>query len=413
MNSKSYYPLFFALILIVPITLSNFLSLVFVSLFDSAFGLMYVKYLALIFSPFGIYKLTTVFFVLQKSKSQLVLLYLIIVLPYLIYKYTGLGNALGNLQFLLTFPLLILSGVGVGLFVKNFKLFFTKLNGLLLNLFLLFGFFEWMLGEIFWDNFSLKNYYFYIGFGDAWNLEYDLPRNWVSWDLLGILGGGVERMVSVFIEPVGWGRYVAVSLIIGFIFNDKLVKNPITIVFAIAAILLTISKGGVVLVLIYLVGVILKPKLQIILVISSYTLVIFLIGIGYGGILGPSIVNHGSSVIYAFQILLDYPIGQGIYIDHVNEIYDLVEQDNDNFTVRSEGSLALYSIMCGVAGMLMYFILFYITFPKSKISDVYCIELLCFSILLSSIAAHSAVSIIGSGIPFILFGYNIYHNLRK
>ena len=130
-------------------------------------------------------------------------------------------------------------------------------------------------------------------------------------------------------------------------------------------------------------------------------------------------LNHISSVYYSVQIVKSSVFGHGLGVDHVSLISELIEVRSEKFTIKSEGLLAVYSIFFGGVGWVLYTFLVYIVFPrKDQIGLIKLIKYCCLAIVLSSIVAHSAISILGSSHVFLLLGIALgeidkkYNNLK-
>lgn len=400
----------FLFVFVLMIYVCNMLAIVFQTAFGFGAKISFLKYslvLVLVVLPFCVFKFRD----LRVNKKFLaIVLYFLCCAPYL-FLGGEFSSLINNAQFVFSLPLFVLVGLTMGLALSVSSRFLVNAQCLIVLFLIIFGFIEWSLSGYFWGGMDLKEYYYGIGYVDGWNSEYELPKNWVSWDLLGLIGTGVPRMVSFISDPVGWGRVLAVTLILSWIYGVRFFNNPIVIFLSLLCMALTISKGGFLLIFLFYFGVIFGVFYQVAGVLFGLVVLIATVEAGFGHYLGPSVVNHLSSVYYAFDIISLKPLGNGLAVDHVSHIYDLISEAEEGFSVRSEGSLALFSIMMGGVGVLVYSILFFISFPRIEkgrdMSESYYISLLCFSVMLSSLAAHSAFSIVGSGVCFILLGLSL------
>ena len=322
------------------------------------------------------------------------------------------GHVLQNLQFVFVFPLCYLIGIGLVIFLGS-----CAATGLLLLYFrfaivaLFFGFVETFLGKSIWDSVDLYSFFYYsMGFLDPMSPVFGLPRSWVSWDFVFFLNNGVVRMVSFFVEPVGFGRFVGIGIIVGWYLRKNLIISKqlylFFLFFSVVALILCVSKGGFVTLAIFI-------FLTRFGVIATSSLFVGLAGVSvlllFGGsleALGPSVANHLSSFVNAIVTVVDNPMGQGVSSNDVEFANEMIEISNDFVTAKSEGGLALFSIFFGFLGFVCYLWMIYLVAPKNEADDeLEFVQAGCFSVLLSGIFAHSAFSIVGAGFVFIMLGY--------
>lgn len=401
-----------AVITMITVCFGNLVGVISASIFDSGGDLNKIKYMVCIACPLSLLAVSRAF--RSHSREAIVVgLFVVVVAAEAVHALmkvgAGDGQLMEHLQFLLAMPLIFLTGYGLASYVDAGRLLSSlcKLWTGFALLAALYGFLEMSLGSTVWGQLNLRAYYLQTGMPGDWVGATGLPLSWWSWDLVWFFGDSIRRMVSYFMDPVGLSRFFGIYLCLYF--GRFIKRTPISLLASILSCVgmaLTIAKGGVFIVFVYMICRICKERITTIVVGLFMALAIMLVASGHGKIMGPSFLNHVSSIVYSSNVVSDAPFGRGMSVDDVQAMRGIVSDDIDSgFKVETEGSLSLYVVIMGYVGLALYISLFYAFFPLRRDSDeIHSLKQIVYVILLSSIAAHSAFSIVGGLILLLPLG---------
>ncbi|MCX7515313.1 hypothetical protein [Frateuria sp. STR12] len=327
-----------------------------------------------------------------------------------------LGSLFENMQFVFFVPFAYFVGASLYHFDKSAGerlLPYVVLAVAVLALFV--GYLEHFLGSDFWGQFDLRNFYLAISNNeDPISPEYGLPRSWIDWDFVDLTGTAFPRMVSFFIDPVGLGRFFSIALLLcTFLYRSRVKwESRIALIALIGClfggVFFTLSKGGLLTIAFFMAIRLVGFRLTAACLVVASLAVNILIVTGQGAFLGPSVANHFSNVAVGFASLGTSPLGDGLATNHVSVASELSSEGavSDNYLGKSEGSVAVYAITLGWVGIFAYLLLFYQFWIISR-TNSYTLRWsaeLCLSILLTSLFAHSAFSLVGTGVAFVIAG---------
>lgn len=407
----------FSVFLIPLIFISNFVALNIFSIYSTGAILSYLKYsIVLIFFPVIVYSISREKYLNEIINDKMMPIAMVTVVAIAASFFnTGLNltNIMQNLQFCLIIFVAYYTGWALSKLTNESYFVAIKVTLVVCVLAVSFGVIEFLFGELIWSFYNLEAYFrIVMGFEAPLDPLNGLPRSWISWDMAGITGQPIRRMVSFFVEPVGFGRFLALNTILAFFLylKGKLSLRKLLIIKSIlfTCIILNVSKGGILLLLTFYVGWFLGARILLISVIGASFLLVSLLISGQAQVLGPSVINHLSSVVHIGQIVNAKPLGLGVNVDDVEIIRRLVNNTSQFVEEKSEGGLALYVILFGYLGLIIYaqFIrYFYKTTRESLTLEKKFFGLYGLCIMFTGIFAHSAFSLVGSGIPLLILGF--------
>lgn len=393
------------------IFIANFLALVLYSVSDILIPVSFSKYLIFVFLPLVVLcGHATKVFIGEKYLTT----YIGLTLLFSIITFKSFPNLIANIsqniQFLLLIPFSYLTGKSLGIiYGKNVALRISQLSVFVAVFAILIGIIIQFFSDEFWGLFNLYGFFVNaLGSDDPIIYPWMLPRSWVAWDLVGILGEPFLRMTSFFVEPVGLGRLIGgVFLLVYFNpFRIRVINRICYLVLLSVGVFLTLSKSAIIIILF---GIILEKfgtKFLLLFVLVLIFLLFTLLESGYGYLLGTSVVNHFSNIFIGLQSIYNFPFGYGIGVDDVTVVRQLPLGNLAFLNEKSEGGFAIYSILFGCLGLLLYALLF-AAFIPSKHTNHYPLkifQIMAFVTILSSIFAHSAFSLVGAGFIFLILG---------
>lgn len=407
----------FSVFLIPLIFVSNFIALNIFSIYSTGAVFSYLKYsIVLVFFPVIVYAIFNEKYLKEFINDKMLPIAIVTVVAIgvsFLNTSFNLANIMQNLQFCLIIFVAYYTGWALSKLTNESYFIAIKVTLAVCVFAVGFGVIEFLLGEFIWNLYNLEAYFrIVMGFESPLDPLHGLPRSWISWDMAGITGQPIRRMVSFFVEPVGYGRFLALNTILAFFLylKGKLSLRMLLIIKSvlIACIILNVSKGGILLLLTFYVGWFLGARILLVAVFGASFFLVSLLISGQAQVLGPSVVNHLSSVVHIGQILNAKPLGLGVNVDDVEVIRRLVNNTSQFVEEKSEGGLALYVILFGYLGLLIYaqFIRCFYKMTNYSISleqKFFALYGLC--IMFTGIFAHSAFSLVGSGIPLLILGF--------
>lgn len=322
------------------------------------------------------------------------------------------SNFIQNIQFIFVIPLSYYIGVSLnsyaGVMPEKLILRISILVGITAAL---FGFLMLIFHDSIWGSFNLQDYYVVVMGSDDPIIEpYDLPRSWVAWDLANYNDGvPFIRMVSYFAEPVGFGRFMGLCVIFLALPMAEYLGNYryVLMLLFFLCVIYSLSKGALIVAALWLLCRQVGPKFTMVAAFLFGLMIFYILSLGYGDLLSSSVVSHFSSVFVGVNSLFSEPFGFGINVNDALLAWDLGVGENDFLHSRSEGAFALFSIFYGIPGLICYFLLFVACYPRTSYQEdvmLRGVSALCFAIMLSSVFSHSAFSLVGSGLAFMLLG---------
>lgn len=288
----------------------------------------------------------------------------------------------------------------------NIKLF-TKYISILFWIVFIFGIYEVFLDNNVWVQFNISSLWEKKGIPLYGSL---VPVNFYSSEI--IFGSQIRRMSSLFADPVNLGTFFGFTSILFFY-----EKKKISFILSILGILLTVSKGGLLTIL-------------ILFVFSCYSKrnkKTFFIALIVAGLLGlafvvysflnstQSIVAHLNGFFGSFSYMIQKPLGAGI--GNVGTLSAVVTGFTNETTAIFESGFGMILGQLGFFGLCLYAYYFYIVFNKcAHLNSILLLKMsltLLFSITANILFNEVALSPNSSAIYFIFLGFLIFNKYFK
>ncbi|WP_315112825.1 polysaccharide pyruvyl transferase family protein [Clostridium intestinale] len=294
------------------------------------------------------------------------------------------------------------------------KLF--KVTKLFITIFLItviFGFFEYIVGNKIWINMGISDYLAHKGNLKYINLKTGIPKSFYTYDLYFLLKVAMRRMASTLVDPVIYSQLVAYCFTIIF-FCKNIFKNPnirrIALIILAIGLTLTFGKGGVIILIISIVyGLIsLKNKNKIIIYIIMITSVIIGLFVVINGIkANTSVARHLEGFTESFKVMFSRPQGYGIGVN--GNFIKLFGADTFKSIGEGESFIGKVAVETGIIGLFLMITFFVALFKEINRKSYISKELNLFNITLSGlliatfIASMFSVSVMSfTGCSFII-----------
>ncbi|SLL33521.1 Uncharacterised protein [Mycobacteroides abscessus subsp. abscessus] len=276
----------------------------------------------------------------------------------------------------------------------------------------IFGLVErYLLGDAFWSTLGIKEYLISKGM-EVWSYGYGgVQGNFYTYDLYSIIGHPLRRMVSFVADPTLFGQFLVLPIVILLfteIFNKKYrIYFSIILIFGL---LLTISKGGVLSLLIALTYKLFHSKYKVFGYFAIIILMIALAIIMNNASLFSSLPSHINGLVHNSMNIISKPFGSGLGSSGNFAVLFSTSSDSDIGSGESYigmvlGQVGVFSILFIL--FIVSLILFYKkrikhTIGNEKMNIVLIATLL--GVSLSSLISESAISFISAGILFLISG---------
>ena len=262
----------------------------------------------------------------------------------------------------------------------------------------IFGICErFILGDSFWTMLHIEKYMVNKGFA-PWIYNNGLPGNFYSADLYDLVGS-VRRMVGIMADPLLTGHFLAFCLIVLLytnIYKDRLKKN-IAIFLLTIAVLLTLSKGAVLVIgiafwykvyrnnkAIALMGSII-PIGMVIYIISNNTFA--------------TVSSHLNGLTSSLDTLLGGGMGTSGNLSHLFGGASSTSGESYFGALLGQiGIIGFLTFVCSFALQLVKLL----KYNKSELAHATFIYIA--AVLIEALTSESAINFVGSGIGFIVFG---------
>lgn len=268
------------------------------------------------------------------------------------------------------------------------------------------GFVIWFLPDNIWEN---------MGYGEYWHNKYGTTKysysNFYTYDF----GPKLKRMVSIFADPLACSHFFGIALVILFTKYKKRFFEKTVIVLALA---MGMSKATILLVVSM---ILVKYYTKITNKLSRY---IFIMCLGGGALFcffylsnytaslsqNTSIGNHFSSFLYGLQNITLFGNGYGTAGYNVKTLGTTID------TKATESFFATCVLQCGLVGVILIYgflllLIFHLfkNYYKTKNNLSIIAIILIISIIVESFVSASSVSMLGTGLYFIIVGmiYNM------
>lgn len=264
----------------------------------------------------------------------------------------------------------------------------------------IFGIFErFFLGDNFWLSVHIEKFMSSKGF-EGWLSDIGLPGNFYSFDLYSLMGKSFRRLAGISADPLLTAHFLAfciVILLFNSLYQSKAKYNIIFVLMATAT-LLTLSKGGVLIILLACLHKMWKYN-------KIYASVMFLIiGISLSFIINTNFFDtvsiHVSGLTTSFTTHFFIGNGLGSWGNYA-KLYEGTGGAGESYIGVVIGQTGLI----GLITFLYPFLKNGKNIFKSNNNNIsYAVVIYVISVLIEAFVSESAISYIGSGIPFIIFG---------
>ncbi|NDY42540.1 hypothetical protein G3N55_06755 [Dissulfurirhabdus thermomarina] len=264
----------------------------------------------------------------------------------------------------------------------------------------LFGFFEMIfLGDTFWQKFGINSYMMQKRMGQWAYGPGGLPGNFYTYDFVEWVGRPLRRNVTLLVEPTLSGHFLSYVVVLSF-----LTRNWIIFVLCFVALLLTFSKGGLVVVFISLGIFALSNKslfFRFIFILCSFFL--FVVIVFFFMEHSQSVRNHVAGLLYNFLLMFKFPLGCGL--GRSGNFAKLFSPETE--IGIGESYLGAFVGQIGIVGFIIYLWLlshlYYLSISEQR--KLHSIVLaVAFSTCVVASLSESSISYIGSGYIFFLLG---------
>ncbi len=264
----------------------------------------------------------------------------------------------------------------------------------------IFGLFErFILGDSFWLSMNISKYMDAKGFS-AWIYNNGLPGNFYSADLYNYVGM-MRRLVGLLTDPLLTGHFLAFCVIILLFIPiyDKRSKNIFALSICSIAIVLTLSKGAM---LIIAIGYVYKlwRHNKVFAMITGVIAIGFIAVLVRGDILY-TMSRHIGGLTSSFSS--EYIIGKGLGSsgNYANLYGGSSETSGESYIGAIIGQM-------GVVGFIAFIYANTRLLKRIRSCDhspmSYLVSAYIIAVLIESIISESAINFVGSGVAFILFG---------
>ncbi len=266
--------------------------------------------------------------------------------------------------------------------------------------------------ESFWNLIGIRQYMVMKGM-EQWSFGVGgTPGSFYSYDLAGF--GNIvslRRMVSLlFAEPTLFGQFLVMPTIY-FILK----KKPLPSVFFLSAIILALSKGGLLGVLValsfYKMQRINNYSVKIFIATASCSLVSTVMYLSYYTASFHSVAVHVLGLVNNLQSLIQFPFGKGIgSMGNMAALASYATGEALDDDATGESFLGTLAGQLGIPGVVLYILLFYHVWKINTANKGEFLSAVKYSLLatlVAGIGSESAISYVGTGYLFALHPFLI------
>jgi hypothetical protein len=263
-----------------------------------------------------------------------------------------------------------------------------------------FGLIElFILGDSFWLSINISKLFETKGF-TGWAFD-GLPGNYYSYDFYYIIGKSIRRLVGITTDPLLTAHYLALCIII--LLFTKIEINPIKRSFIIVlmsiAVLLTISKGAILIIVIAY-----TYKLWIYNRKLSYMVISLVIMLGLV-VVSSNIFSTISTHLAGFATGLS---SLSLFGSGIGTAGNLASLAGSNTSI-GESYFGMILGQMGLLGLVLFVWMIYemckIVLKRDRNVCKYAIVAYILAVMVEAIASESAINFVGSGCAFIILGY--------
>lgn len=245
-----------------------------------------------------------------------------------------------------------------------------------------------------------------------------IPMNYVTFDFLQITGKTMERLVSIFADPLITGHYLFLAFLLADYYSKK---NVFIKLFLIITSLLTLSKGIMLSFIIYGVFSVIKLfKYSDMKKLMRWSCIVFSIGLVVFYRFMMAYAPNSATIIHINGFIRGLSnlsvLGSGL--GKAGTITGATTGTAKSL-LAAESYIGILIIQVGLVGFAFFayswFEVFRVMFKTMKIKKnsivaSICVELI--SVMIESLFSESAITIVGTGLTFILAGY-VYKNIKN
>lgn len=273
-----------------------------------------------------------------------------------------------------------------------------------------------VLGNSFWDIMPIEQYQ--INKGTTFKLYNGVPLNYYTWDLYSITHKVERRLVSLLVDPLMTGHFLFLAFVLAGHHLEKGKSKIIIRIILFMAMILTLCKGVFVELLIYIAFKVIRR--------ISYNQMVGLIRYGILGILVciipsyslferilplSSIIIHMKAFITTFSNLIIMGAGLGTAGVLTNKLTGGMAQfGGESFFAVLYYQLGILGLVVFVSMVIYIETLLFRMYKNTKNEIYFSMAAVLLGIIIEGLFSESSISIVGTGLYFILPGMfiNIY-----
>lgn len=269
----------------------------------------------------------------------------------------------------------------------------------------LFGLYEIIIDKNVWTEFNIKDLRTKKGIDIEDRI---LPGNFYSSEL--IFGNQIRRMSSTFADPVNLGTFFAFTTVY---FYYK--KRHFLFLCSLIGIVLTVSKGGLLTFLIFLIIAFYskknKTRFLVVCGLCAVAAILFLMFSFNSST--QSVAAHLSGFFNSFGYMMDHPFGSGV--GNVGTLSFVVTGNVEAQSIVLESGFGMILGQLGIFGLVFYvfyFLSVLIRIFKLNITTCKFLLTLLLAILANIMFNEVALSPNSCGIYFLMIGLNLFKDLK-
>ncbi|SDP75366.1 hypothetical protein SAMN05216366_14815 [Selenomonas ruminantium] len=254
-----------------------------------------------------------------------------------------------------------------------------------------------VLGDEFWISLNISTLFDNKGFS-KWAMS-GLPGNYYSFDFYLLIGEGVKRLVGITTDPLLTAHYLALCLVFLIITGKEYCKNiKIAFFFILVATVLTLSKGGMLIIVVAYICL-LREKSKKISYVAFMVVALGLFVLIQNNLLR-TLAIHILGITSAFENVSMF--GNGI-----GTAGNLASLGGGSITA-GESFWGLILGQLGVFGLILFVFMISavlkaaLKYNKEKIC--YAVIIYVIAVMIEGIVSESAINYVGSGCGFIMLG---------
>lgn len=345
-----------------------------------------------------------------KTKDYIFFGYLIVLLIAFLTSDAGVYSRVVSLRSVLLPFICFYFGLMLNIDEESFKKV-TKFIIKIAIIIAIFGLIErFVIGDSFWTSLPIERYQ--VNKGTTFKLYHGVPLNYYTWDYVSITHMVERRLVSLLVDPLMTGHFLFMAFVVAEYALFKSKKRTVIRALLLICSLLTLSKGVYVAVAIYIVISFLRKftyKQMVTILAAGIVAICSLIGtlyeIFHKFMPTSSIIIHMNAFLSSFTKISFGGYGLGTAGVITNKL------SGGEAEFGGESFIAVVMYQLGLPGLILFilFFLFVILFLLKKYKKTnntlfFISAVMLISLLMESMFSESAVSIVGTGMYFVISG---------